>query len=93
MAAKRLVTVICLCVLAGFLLCSGAESQFWTQDARIFSRAVSARVFEGPVWTLPGRTAAEVGATLAGLQPSLVSGLLRLSSGDELQDNRLRHSM
>ncbi len=51
----------------------------------IFQRVIQARLFQAGTWTLaPSQTPLTVARTLASLQPTFVTGLLRLSNEGEL---------
>jgi len=54
----------------------------------IFQRVIQARIYHAGTWTLAGtsQTPANVARTLASLQPSFVTGLLRLSDHGELSN-------
>jgi hypothetical protein len=65
-----------------------SASQLKVPLKMIFQRVVQARLFHGGSWTLPGstQTPGTVARTIASLQPSFVTGLVRLADHGELSN-------
>jgi len=56
--------------------------------SQILQRVVLARIYQGATWTLSGETPQSVGSAIAKLDPTYVSGLIRLASTDTLSQQQ-----
>jgi len=64
------------------------QTELKASPKSIFQRVIQARIFHAGTWTLAGtaQTPANVARTIASMQPSFVTGLLRLSDHGDLSN-------
>lgn len=79
-----------LALLAGMLASDAADGHGGAAaSAPDGARIASVRAYQGGAWTLPGETAASVGAALARLQPTYVSSLIRFQAGEKVTNKEV----